>query len=481
MLQKLFKNKILIYLASRYGTYAIQFIVSMAIAARLGPYYLGIYGFINLIISYFGQVNFGIPHSLNELMVHHKEDSKACSNYIANSLWIYGLLCVVVLILYGIVGVFDIQLNKDYPINNYLFLIASIAILTYINSILTTVLRVRNKVNQLSIIQSLTVFLNLCVVFFFKGETLITALVGCNFASCILTAVISIFSKVLPNKEDIDISINIQKEILKKGIYLFLYNSCFYFILISIRTIISEKYTVEEFGAFTFSFTIAHAVMLLLESLMTIIFPKIIDLLSTNDHERIDHALENMRVGYVSSSHFLIYVAMLFFPLLVYCMPKYANAITSMNLIALAVLMNTNSCGYSSLLIAQDKEKTAAVISFTALLMNIIVGVILTKVFNVTFSYVIIATLLTYLYYSFMCVWKGKELLGRPRLAVVVKSFFPVRLLIPYFSAFGISVLQLEYVIWIPLVLYVSLNWRDLITLKNMTLKLINTPNIADI
>ena len=115
------------------------------------------------------------------------------------------------------------------------------------------------------------------------------------------------------------------------------------------------------------------------------------------------------------------------------------------------------------------------------LLINIVLGVILTEVFNVAFSYVIIATLLTYLYYSFMCVWKGKELLGRPRLAVVIKSFFHLRLLIPYVSAFAISVLQLEYVIWLPLVLYVCLNWRDLITLKNMTLKLINNPNIADI
>ena len=75
-IKAIFTNKIIIYLLSRYGTYGLQFLVSLSIAAKLGPYYLGIYGFINLIVSYFGQINFGIPHSLNVLLVHHKSDNK---------------------------------------------------------------------------------------------------------------------------------------------------------------------------------------------------------------------------------------------------------------------------------------------------------------------------------------------------------------------------------------------------------------------
>ena len=80
-------------------------------------------------------------------------------------------------------------------------------------------------------------------------------------------------------------SLTYQGAILKKGLLLFLYNTCFYFIIISVRTIISGNYEVEEFGLFSFSFTLAHAVMLLLESLMFVIFPKMIGKMTGDNKE----------------------------------------------------------------------------------------------------------------------------------------------------------------------------------------------------
>lgn len=481
LLKKIFTNKIFIYLVSRYGTYALQFIVSIAIAAKLGPYYLGVYGFINLIINYFAQVSFGVPHSMNVLIVHNKRDDIKCANYIANSLWLYAILSAVVMLLYFVVTIFNIKLNENYTIDNYLLLIAIIAILSYFNAILTMVLRVRNKVVRLSIVQSLNVVLDLMVVFLFKGEQLVMALILCNLLANILMMIICVTSKILPKPREVELDMSVQKEILNKGIYLFMYNSCFYFIIISIRTIVSGNYAVEEFGTFTFSFTMANAVMLLLESLKTILFPKIIDLLSSKNHEQINHTLEVIRSGYISTSHLMIYIALLCFPVLVYFMPKYANAITSMNLIALAVLMHANTFGYSTLLMAQNKEKKAAMISFGALVINVVIGLYFALVLHVEFSYVIIATLLTYLYFSFMCVWKGKTLLGKPSVKDAIRNFFPIKLLVPYLSAFVLSCLQLECLIWIPLILYLILNLKDLKNMKEMVFKLINNPNIADV
>ena len=111
------------------------------------------------------------------------------------------------------------------------------------------------------------------------------ALTLANLLACILTAVICIRKGVFPRRQSRTLQLQKQKSILQKGLYLFLYNSCFYFILISIRTIISVNYTVEEFGYFTFSFTIANAVMLLLDSFNTILFPKTIDLMSSDDNK----------------------------------------------------------------------------------------------------------------------------------------------------------------------------------------------------
>lgn len=480
-IKHLLNNKIVVFLTVRYSSYVIQFIVSLVIAAKLGPYYLGIYGFITLIINYCAVISFGIPSSLNVLLVHHKKESKLCGDYIANSIWLYLMLSVVLLVLYSVSIIFNIEINENYPIKTYLWIVVAIAILNYLNSVCNTVLRFRNKVNQLSIIQAASILLNVLAVAIIKGEGLILALLSCNLISGLFTLFVSHKCGVLPPIKSVTLSRNLQKEIMRKGLFLFLYSSCFSFILISIRSLISANYEVEEFGAFTFSFSIANSVMLLLESLMTIIFPKIIDLLSSDDNKVVDNTLTKMRATYMSSSHFLIYIAMLFFPLLIYFMPKYSHALTSMNLIALAVLMNTNSSGYIELLIAKNKEKTASFMSMIALCVNVVLGYLLIHFFHVGFSYVILATLITYVLFSFLVIWQGKKAIGINGLEDVLKTFLPYRLFVPYLLALIISCLRFEYMIWLPFVSYLLLNRDDIVIMKDMVKKLVTNPNIIDV
>lgn len=481
IIKKIIFNKIFVYLGSRYVTYAAQFLVSIFIAARLGPYYLGIYGFVSLILNYIGQFNFGIPHSLNVLLVHNKESKINCDQYIGNALSIYTVISIILIIAYSITKIFNISLNGKYPIDDYLLVIVFTAVLTYFNFIMITVLRFRNKVNQLSIVQSLNVILQLIVVFVFEKEELVYALLLCLFLSCAISVWITIRAKVLPSLKALRPIGKIMHILLLKGFYLFLYNSCFYFILISIRTIISSNYSIEEFGLFTFSFTMAQAALLLMDSLMTIVSPKVIDLLSSKDYMQIKIVIERIRVAFISSSHFAIYIAMTLFPLLIMFMPRYENSVTSMNLVALAILMNTNSCGYSTLLISQNKEKKSAHISFISLIINIALALVLTNVIKVKFSFVIFATLLTYLYFSFATVWEGNKLLGIKGLKETVTHFFPFKLFIPYVVALIIGILEIEYLIWVPLVVFTFINYNDLKSLVNMARKLVNNPNIADV
>ena len=474
-------NKILIYLASRYISYGVQFFVSLIIAAKMGPYFFGIYGFITLILNYCAVISFGIPASLNVLLVHHKTQENTCGNYIGNALLFYTIQSLLLFVLYLVLVISDIEIDNNYPIKEYYLLIAIIASLNYFNSIFINVLRIKNKVNQLSVVQSLNVLLNVIVVCIVKGENLIIALLLCNLISGIASVIVTKLCDALPPLKKILIKITFLKEILGKGMYLFFCNSCFAFILISIRSLISANYKVEEFGAFTFSFSIANSVMLLLEALMTIIFPKLVDLLSFNDNKIVENTLEKLRGTYISSAHLLIYVAMLFFPILLNFMPKYSNALTSMNLIALAVLMNTNSSGYSTLLISKNKERTSAVLSMTALIINIILGYSLISFFHVGFSYVILAALFTYIYFSFMVVVEGRKCLCKSSMVSTFKSFFPIRLFIPYLVALIISCLQYENFIWLPLVLYMILNKRDIFMMFNTAKKLIINPDIKNI
>ena len=177
------KNKIIIYLVTRYVTYGLQFIISLIIAVRLGPYYLGVYGLVNLILSYFGQINLGIPHSLNVLLIHNKNDIEKQERYILNSAFLLFALSFLIMIAVVLCTLFDFGQFCEYAISAYIPFIIAIAILTYFNSLVTTVIRFRNKVQFLSVIGTIPVLLSLAVVPFFRNERLVLALVCANLFS----------------------------------------------------------------------------------------------------------------------------------------------------------------------------------------------------------------------------------------------------------------------------------------------------------
>ena len=100
--KKIVTNKVVLYLVTRYMTYAVQFITSIWVAVKLGPFYLGIWGVILLLINYFKLINFGISNSLTVLLVQHKENKKQVDDYVKTAL---GLLSVLgfCIILFGII------------------------------------------------------------------------------------------------------------------------------------------------------------------------------------------------------------------------------------------------------------------------------------------------------------------------------------------------------------------------------------------
>ena len=160
-------------------------------------------------------------------------------------------------------------------------------------------------------------------------------------------------------------------------------------IIVSTKTIIGIYYTVEEFGYFTFSYTLAHAALLLLTAFSSLITPKLIDKFHSNDYVQIHSTVRLLRVNYVYLSHGLMYIAMIGFPILLYVLPKYAGALRTINLTALATILYANSFGYSSLLMAQNKEKLIAKNSLISLILNVVLAFVLIKIFHVGYEYVI--------------------------------------------------------------------------------------------
>ena len=475
------KNKVMIYLVSRYFTYFIQFVTSLVIAVKLGPYYMGIWGFVLLLVQYFQQFHFGIANSFNVLYIHHRDNQQQCNNYIGNSLVLLGYLAIIVVVLYIYYIFAGIESFEKYHADKYIVWICIIAILQYYVQFFMNLFRVKNKLNHVTFCLSIVVFLNFICIFLFKEEQLIAWLVGGYVVGNLLCVVLALASGDIPLFSQIHINFTYQKQILKKGIFLFLYNSCFYFIIISIRTIISDNYSVEEFGLFTFSFTLAHAILLILEAFSFIIFPKVISKLSSKVVEEVESTISLLRTTCITSAHLLIYLALICFPALLYFMPKYGDALTSLNLIALTILMSTSSFSYLELLISRNKEKLMATLSASALVLNCILALLMVKWLHVTFSYVIIATMITYYLYTLSILISGRKSIGKSQQKMALAELMPMRLSIPYLVALVLSVMQLEAFIWLPAVLFIFFNWKMRECILDIVKKMITKPDVVNL
>lgn len=477
---QILKNKVVFYLFSRYGTYGLQFLCSLLIASKLGPYYMGIWGFLLLILSYFEQIHFGISNSMNVLYVLNKDDVTERDRYTLNSMLLIGVLCLGVVAIYVIFLLRDNNTIGKYNIGAYSFLICVIAIFQYIQQFLTTLYRVKNKLWIVALVQSVISILTFISVLVFAKERLLYALLLSYLIGYLFSVVLVPFTKVLPSLVFQDLQIKYQKVILKKGFYLFIYNTCIMFMVITIRTIISQYYTIEEFGLFTFSYSLAHAFLLLLQSLSFVVFPKVIWKLAENDTEKVKSMVNQYRSCYITSSHILLYSSLLMFPLIVMYLENYRDGLKAMEFIALSFLMQVCSVGYAELLISRNKEKTLAILSTGALLLNFLLAICLALV-KISFDKVIFSTMVTYLLYAFFVSIYAHKLLGEVNIKNAIKTVLPLKIVIPFIVGLLVCLSDKTILLPTPLALFILLNFNDLRNIFKMISTLVKKPQIVDL
>ncbi|MDD4672226.1 MAG: hypothetical protein PHI03_04770 [Bacteroidales bacterium] len=481
LLKKVVKNKVLHYVFSRYATYLVQFVNSLFIAVYLGPYYLGIWGFITLIIQYLNQINFGISHSVNAIISIHKKKEWYVQKVIGTALTMLAVLSIVVILFFLTNKIFHLNIGSKYNFSTYALAVAGIGVLAYYNSLFAVVFRVYGKIMEIAINQSAFPVLMLIAILCFKGENLIWALVGANLLAFSVSLCLYILKSPVKLKP-LFIG-RLAKSIQVKGWHLFIYNTSFYFIVISTRSFVSFYYSVEEFGYFTFAFALANTVLLLLQSFSFLIFPKLLNRLACASNEKVVELLNQLRDAYITTSHLLVHFAILFFPLFILLFPQYNQSANAFKLIALTVVLYTNSFGYSGLLIAKNKEKKLSHLSFLSLIINIIIAFVLSAVFHVPFSFVITATMVSYFIYVFILGRMGRKLVNLNLSTFeVLKDIYPIKLILPYILNICFIFLSInEWFFIIPVVLFIALNYKTLVQIKNIAKTIVIKPEFIDI
>lgn len=482
-LLKILKNKVFLYMGSRYLTYGIQFCTTLIVAIMLGPVDFGVWSFFLLIINFFNIVDFGIANSLNVLLVQEKEDNKRCSRFIsAASLIIlsFGFLILVALV---VVKHCQISLFDKYRVWGYLPIIYFIVLFAYFNKTFSSVYRVGNRLLEVAVYQSLIPFLLFFVIILFQAKALwfmvCSYLIGnvIIFVFFLTRGLISV--RVKPHFDDVRV-------LFKKGFWLFLYNSAFYLVMYFTLLFVSKYYLVEEYGKFNFAHTLSNSIFLLVDAFGFIIFPKMIDRLKSADYSLCKSAIEYIRTNYITIIYSLVFFALPFFEFFCSIIPKYSDCGRALCVSAISLLPYSNAFGLNTFLIAQNNEKILSIVSICILIINVGLLFIFKSFFVLPYDYLFFFPAISYVLYTSACAFLCNAKMGEGKNFTKFLSLaFPLRptisFLVSLFCIFFSYKFDVILLLFVPAVTYIFTNRDEIGVVFKTMISVINRPNIVDL
>ncbi|CAA0199245.1 hypothetical protein LVK10_10325 [Tenacibaculum maritimum] len=479
---KLLKNKVFFYTSSRYATYGLQFLNSLLIAKYLGVYYLGVWGFVMLVLQYLLRMNFGISNATNAIASIHKSDFKYVSQVIGVGVTLLCILSFLISLFFLIISFLPIDIGSKYLFGNFVPYVVMIAILNHFNLFFSNVFRVFGKLGAIVFNQTAQPLLMFFVIMFYKEEELLLMLIKISLVASLLSFLFYLLTSPVSFKPFV--SWKLIKEVQVKGIYLFIYNACFYLIIITTRTFVGNYYSVNEFGYFTFAFTLASSVLLLFESMSFLIFPKLLNRFSKGENQKTIELLNFLRGSYITISHFSIHLIILFYPLLLLYFPVYNSTVKVFSTIALTAVIYINSFGYQELLIAKEKEKKISLVAFLALVLNIFLNYIFVIILKLNYEYIILATMITYCIYIFVICYLGRKLIHKENsFKYTFLDVFPLKWMLPFILSFVITIFynEFNYLYLGPLILFLSLNAKGIMQTWKLIKSIFKNSKIVDV
>jgi len=476
----LFRNKVLVYAISRYLVSGVSFLTSLILAVKLGSYFLGIWGFILLLRRYFQLINFGIPDSTTVLLIKCKDNNTLSADYIKSSVgWI--LLLSGVIILFAIShSIFNYPFISRYGLTWEFYIVCITSCLTLLNDLFQKIARVRGRVFELTFYQSIIQILSFAIVLICN-----TNLIPCLVLVYLLGNILSMYLFVKNGNFPFTgkFRLGIAKEIIRKGIYIFLYNFFFYLVMMFTRTIISSSYEIADFGNFTFAYTLANSIILLVDAVAALLIPKLLDKYNTNDTNAINQTIAQIRVNYMHVSYILLFVMLIFFTILLKFFKDYNMSFSVVVYTSMTIALQSHSFAYTTLLLTKNKEKELALCSMVAVFANVALVSLYAYYFHLPYQYLVLATWVSYAIHAILCIYFARKTVNESGISVwgIIAECFPLSISMPTLCLFSIAYTDQRIIIFLPLVLYILLNQSVFKHIALSLKKIIVNPNIVDI
>lgn len=356
-LKKIISNGKVVFILSKYATYAIYFIISLVIANKLGLFYFGIYGFLKLIIQYFTYSNLGVNYSSLVIMSEdaNKDITKKSSILTSSIIITFFSLTFFYLIFVAICNLYDIEFYNRFNIGQYVFYIFFIVLIKQINQLYINIYRVYDRlkiINWAYIIPCIGEFI---ILFTGNGKRLLDNIMWAMVFSNGIVFIIFLVDAKFSISNNIDIKAT--KKLVRRGIMLLLYNISFYFIVLVAKSYISSEFQIEDFAQYSFSYNISDAVMLLNSSVSFFIYPNLINKLSSsNSTDNSLLLMREMQQYYMIAASLVIIIALIASHFLQLIVPDYVKSEYILQILLLSQLLVANSFIMTTFLVQQKKE-----------------------------------------------------------------------------------------------------------------------------
>lgn len=357
------KNPLVLFTASRYFGYALQFLKALLIAGILGPEAFGLWGFLTLVSQYLGYSRLGAEYAATVFLATSARDESP--QHITRSLALVMFSLIFLFLLGFVVQIIEIPIFQKFDFRSYSTMVLIVVGLQNVQAVLTNVYRVYRGLVRIAAAELLSVLIPLLAIFLFPADELIQALLGAMVLSAIMA--ISIFVIQAPFSLFTKIELHSLKIVIAAGIPLLLYNVSVYLITDSGKIVVSALYSVQTMGYYSFATSITRAVLLGVNAIAWVILPAVLSKVHLGVDDSIAfRSIRRVNRLYRTALTTLMLSTIIALPVLFNIMPDYKPIESTLIILLLSQIVSGIGFGYSSVSTARKKYVQAATLSAVA-------------------------------------------------------------------------------------------------------------------
>jgi O-antigen/teichoic acid export membrane protein len=366
------KNEV-VFTLLRYLTYGFLTVRGFVLAFFLGPYFLGIYGYLMLYQQYLSYSNLGINYSVNSELAILGDNQKNERKKVINSAF-SGIFFIALILFFISILIYFLKIDL-FPFKNsykYIFIIVILTILTHCQQIFVNIFRIDKKLKAI-IIGELVLSISLLIVaVFFKGVELVNAIF---YIWAVLLFLVILYYKFV-YEEKISFDTSRIKLLLKLGLPLLVYAFSYYLMSLMVRTLIGAFYPTEVMGYFSFANNITTAIMLGLDTITWVIFPSMIAKMSDKELDKND--LCSYLVTFTNKLIVLVLCLVSFsiisLPILFKILPQYKSIEYSLIILLINQIVFNSGFVFTTLCIARKMHKQMAIFSLMSVMISTVLS-----------------------------------------------------------------------------------------------------------